>query len=246
MKRLLLSFLLIPILILAQSKAKELSERIDYFKSQPIFVTQFTLGEKSFKKLSDKEIEVVKRETEKMNKNIRTAFTTFWELNDTLIFVADTELKTRKKEFKGAIFFELVKLGESTNEKGKIVPITAFRLSRPDKADYFNNVVPRLALDSSLVNMVTEVRQLKLNVTAGDIMSKKGLGQKIILINKEDKKNKLGESYLNLIHSKFKNSFKEVDNKFVLDAIMSKDPKYVYVKNGSTFNADDGSMSPVY
>jgi bisphosphoglycerate-dependent phosphoglycerate mutase len=246
MRKLLLFYLLIPTIILGQTRDKKVNERINYFKSNPIFVTQLTLDEKVIKKLSDREIEEAKLETEKINKNIRTAFTTFWDINDTMIFVLDKELKTKKKEFKGSIFFEIIKLGEYTNDRGQVIPVTAFWLSRPNKTDYFKNVVPRPGgVDSSLVNIVTELRQLKLNVMTGDIWNKKDLGIKIILINKDDQRNKLGENYIGLIRSKYKDSIMEVDNKFVLEALMRKDSKYIYIKNGATFNVEDGTMIPL-
>jgi hypothetical protein len=172
MKRLFLLLGLIPTIIFGQPRDKEVGERIDYFKSNPIIVTQLTLDEKAIKKLNDNEVQEAKNETEKINTNIRTAFTTFWDINDTIIFVADKELKSKMKEFKGGIFFELIKLGQYTNDKGQVIPVTAFRLTRPNKADYFKNVVPRPGIDSSLVNIVTELRQLKLNVTTGDVMNK--------------------------------------------------------------------------
>jgi bisphosphoglycerate-dependent phosphoglycerate mutase len=246
MKRLFLLLGLIPTITFGQTRDKEVSERIDYLKSNPIIVTQLTLDEKAIKKLNDKEIQEAKSEIEKINKNIRTAFATFWDINDTIIFVADKELKAKMKEFRGGIFFELIKLGEYTNGKGQVIPVTAFRLSRPNKADYFKNVVPRPGIDSSLVNIVTELRQLKLNVTTGDVMNKKDLGRKIILINKDDQRNKFGENYVEVIRSKYKGSIIDVDNKFVLDALMRKDPKYIYLKNGSTFNMEDGTMIPLY
>jgi len=90
MKRLLLLFLLIPTLVLGQRKEKELKERIDYFKSHPIFVTQLTLDQKAIMKLTEKEIEAANLKIEKTNKNIRIAFTKFWDINDTVIFVLDT------------------------------------------------------------------------------------------------------------------------------------------------------------
>jgi hypothetical protein len=76
-------------------------------------------------------------------------------------------------------------------------------------------------------------------------MNKKDLGRKIILINKDDQRNKLGENYAELIRSKYKGSVIEVDNKFVLGALMRKDPNYIYLKNGATFNAEDGTMIPL-
>jgi hypothetical protein len=76
------------------------------------------LDEKALKKISDKEINEARSETERINKNIRTAFTTFWDINDTVVFVLDKDLRTKMKEVKGGIFFELLKLGEHTNDKG--------------------------------------------------------------------------------------------------------------------------------
>jgi len=124
--------------------------------------------------------------------------------------------------------------------------VTGVGLSRPNKDDYFDNVITPPGIDSSLVNIVTEIRQLKLNIITGDIRNKKDLGIKVILINKDDRINKLGESYLDIIRSKYKGSFMEVDNKFILDVLMRRDPKYIYIKNGSTYNAEDGTLIPLY
>jgi hypothetical protein len=244
MKRLLLQFVLIPTIILGQTREKEVQERVVYFKSHAIFVTQLTLDQKALRRSSEEEIEQAKSKIEKFNKNIRTAFDIFWSVNDTVIFVFDNELKSKKKQFKSDIFFELVKIGEQTNDKGQVLPVTAFRLSRPDKADYLKNVLPRLGIDTSLVNIVTELRQLKLNVTTGDIMMKKDFGRKVILINKDDQMSKLGENYVDLIRSKNKTRIMDVDNKFVLEALMRKDPRYIYIKNGSAFNVEDGTLIP--
>ena len=246
MKRLLLLFLVVSTTTQGQVREKEVNERVDYFRSQPIFVTQFTLDEKKLKKRTAREIEEMRLETEKINKNIRTAFTTFWDINDTVYFVLDRELKAKKKEYKGAIFFEVIKLAEYTDDKGRVVLITALSLSRPNKVNYLGNVLPRPGTDSSLVNTITELRQLKLNVTTGDVINKRDLGLKVILINKDDQKTKLGENYVASIRSKYKDNIMEVDNKFVLDALMRKDSNYVYLKNGSTFNMEDGTMTPLY
>jgi len=245
MKTLLLLFGLIPTIILGQTRSKEVEERIKYFKSNPVFVTQLTLDEKKIKKLDDKHIKEVKRETEILNKNIRTAFTTFWDINDTIIFVADKEIQDKMKQFKGAIFFELVNVGEYKNDEGRVVPVIAFRLYRPNNDDYFRNIVPRPGIDSSLVNIITELRQLRLNVITGDVMNKKDLGPKTILINKDDQKGKLGENYTNGIRAKYKENIMEVENAFVLEALMRKDPKYIYIKNASAFNMEDGAMIPL-
>ena len=245
MKTVFLFLGIIPTIIFGQTKGdQEIKERIDYFKSNPIVVTQLTLDKKALKILNGKEVQEARIMIEKMNRNIRTAFTTFWDI--TIIFVADNEIEAKRKEERGAIFFELVKLGQYVNDKGKVVPVTAFSLSRPNKPNYFKNVVPRPGIDSSLVNLVTELRQLKLNVTTGDGMNKRDLGRKIILINKDDERNKLGESYVEVIRSKYSESIIEVDYKFVLEALIRKDPEFIYLKNGSTFNVEDGTMIALY
>src|SRR5688572_24720001 len=246
MRILLLLLILLPSIVFGQTREEEVKERINYFRSNPIFITQFTLNQKSIKGLSAEEIEIAKREIANINKNIRAAFTTFWDINDTIIFVPDIELKAKKKEFKGGIFFELFKISEYTNAKGKIIPVTAFALSRPNKADYFKNVVSRKGIDTSFVNIATEVRQLKLNVTTGEVINKRDLGIKIILINKDDQINDFGESYVNLIRSKYEGNFIEVDNNFIEEIIINRDPKYIYLMNGSTFNAEDGTLIPLY
>ena len=76
-------------------------------------------------------------------------------------------------------------------------------------------------------------------------MNKKDLGPKTILINKDDKKGRLGENYTNGIRAKYKENIMEVDSEFVLDALMRRDPKYIYIKNASAFYCEDGTLIPL-
>lgn len=247
MKKLLVILIsIIPTIIIGQTLNPEVYERTNYFKTQPIFVVQFSLDKRTIKKLSITEKENAFMEIDRINKNLRVAFKKFWNINDTIVFVLDSDLKTVKKENKGAIFFELIQIGETTNDKGKVLPVTAYHLIRSKKPNYLRNVAFIPGPDSSLVNTITNVRQLKMQVTTGEMMNKKYLGPKTILININDGINSFGESYVELIRSKYTGSYIEVNSKFVLDAILRKDPKYIYVKNGSTYNAEDGSMIPLY
>jgi hypothetical protein len=236
----------IPSIIHGQTRQKFVVDRTNYCKSHPIFISQISLDENFAKKyLSEQTIEEVQSQINIINKNIRTAIGTFWDINKNYTFILDKEVKSKKKEFKDALFLDLFNCTVFTNEKNQVSLQFSFSLSCPKKSSYFNSLTPHFNIDSSLVLIITEIRQLKLNVTAGTIWNQKDLDAKQILINKDNSLTPSGEKYLEFIRLKYSEAIKEVDNKFLIDALLRKDPKYLYIQNWSTFNVEDGTMIPL-
>jgi hypothetical protein len=229
-----------------QLSEKKIKKRVEYFKSNPIFVTQLTIDPEVIESLDPEEIEELRHETHLINKNIRTAFMNFWDINKEILFITDTELKAKEKKFKGAIFFDLFNIGNYIDDDGQADPIPAFALIRPNSRDYLNDVVPRHGmLDTSLVDVVTELRLLKLNVITGNVWNTRDLGSKTILIDKDEPRSIYGADFVESIQTKYKDSIVEADYKFLLDVIMRRDPKYIYIRDISIINAEDGAMIPV-
>lgn len=240
MKTLLLLISVIPTLGYSQFKEEEAKDRINYLKSQPIFVTQLELNEKVIKKMTQEEIAISRQELEQRNKNIKVAFESFWDVSDTILFITETELKANKKQFKGAAFFNIYYTNYYSDDHGKLFSHSYIGLTIPKKK--VRDVPSHIIYDSSLVTIISELRILKLLATIGDEWNTRDLGNKLILIDKNELRNDLGERFVNLVRSRYKGSIMEVDQKFILNVLMRRDPKYIYLRREWALNAEDGTM----
>ncbi len=216
-------------------QSKKYSKRINYLKSNPLYVTLFTLNQDSLDVMNSEDKAALSKLNERANKNLKLVFDTFWDLNDTIIYADFHQIKNLKKVHKTAVFIEPLSYGPN---------ITLVKLNSPKKKSMFFDVIPQfLSGDSSTVEIATQIRSLKLQVTEGTFLNNKNLGSKIILTCESlAHGNQAQLDYINSIKSQFPNSFIEVGENVIINTILKKDPLYLYVYSLSTYNVEDGSM----
>ena len=221
---------------------EESIQRLEYFESNPIYVTQLELDEKARKRMDSDELKEAILYQETLNKNIKLCFDTFWNLNDTIIYTKQSNFKKLRKENKKALFFEFKQISEYFDDDGNKIPVTVFDFDRSNKKAFLENVLPIFGGDTSLLNLATGIRKLKTNISTGDYWNQKDLGSKIILIDEEAPVHKPSLDYWTKVQELFPGNLKKTSYQEILKAVFNRDPSIIYVNGGSTFNAEDGTM----
>ncbi len=235
-----LGALLLALPLLCQGQEKEIRKRVEYLRAHPIFVVQNELREKD-ERFSPANLAAANASLANLNRNMRNGFDKFWNLSDTIIYLEFSNFQKKKKEQPSALFFEIVSFGEVESNDGQ-VPVLAFKLTRFNNKYFLNNVAPILLRDSSMVGFATGLRMMMCNITLGTMFNNRDLGNKMVLMDKGEKRNSFAQSYVDLIIKKYKDAIVEVDYPTLLKAILDKDPRFIYLYGGSAFNAEDGTL----
>lgn len=212
------------------SQENTTSDRLEYFKNHWLFIV---MVEFEHKKLNQLELDSIFLIETAINRNLQKCLDTFWDLNDTTIFIQYHELKEYKKKYPAEIFLNF------KTDWGY-----GYHLKIPRQKKMLNNVSPRLMGDTSLLDITQEIRQLRYNVIHGSVNYSGENTYKEILILEEPAFNDYHEKFIEEIKTKHPGSYTIVSMEFLIDAIFRKDPQYIYVNRLSLINIEDGSLIP--
>jgi len=207
----------------------DLNKRLDYFKKHHLFVVKV---EFEHKKKSQKELDSINKCEIITNKNVKKCLERFWDLNDSIFFIDAKTLKEYRKKFPEAIFLNY-----------KTENFYLWNLQIPKNKNLLNDVSPRLFFgDTTLLGITQELRQLRYNILKGNTMYEGDNDVKIVLILNEPALNDCHKKFIDDFKNKYPEGYQIVDEKFLIDAIYSKDERYIYIYCLCIINVEDGSL----
>ena len=158
----------------------------------------------------------------------------FWDLNDTIFFVQKLAIPSLMQQFPDAVFLQIEDITQTMKDLNLVVP--SAKISIDDVKSAFVNT------DTSLLYMIDQLRFLRYNIINGITINTDVLTGKMILIDKEKTHNYRWNNFAVALKKNYKRSVLEVDRTTILQAVVAKDEKYLYVDRGWLINAADGSI----
>jgi len=208
-----------------------LNKRLEYFKKQPLFVEVLSFDAS---KLDTSKVEETRQRVEILNNNLISVMKYFWDLNDTIFFVQKLAIPSLLQQFPDAVFLQVEDITQTMKDLNLVVP--SAKISIDDVKSAFVNT------DTSLLYMIDQLRFLRYNIINGITINTDVLTGKMILIDKEKTHNYRWNNFAVALKKNYKRSVLEVDRTTILQAVVAKDEKYLYVDRGWLINAADGSI----
>lgn len=213
------------------TKFAALENRLHYFKQQHLYVETLAFDASG---LSDSEMVAAKKQNNILNENLKYAFAHFWDLNDSIIYIEKNEVEPAKQKDPAGIFITVEDV--TKNIKDLTINNPSDSVSLLDLSEPFING------DTSLLLMIEEIRFLRYNLLHGDNINTDWILQKVILVDKMRTGNPRWDSFVDDVMKQYKKGVATVDKNIIIQAVLSKDDRYLYVDHGWLINAEDGSM----
>jgi len=218
--------ILILIVSLLFGQNIDLNKRLDYLKKHHLFVVKVEWNDNSISYKKCKKIETA------FNNNIKHCLDTFWDVNDSILYIKKTEIAKYKKRFPNDLFLDY-----------KLNNFYAFVINIPNSNVSFDDISPRpIDSDTTLLEITLQLRQLLCNVKHGEVLYRGASTDKKILILDEPALNNRHQEFIERYKKKYPNNFQIVTRQFIDAAVYSRDPRYVYIYRMSIINCADGSM----
>jgi hypothetical protein len=226
--RICFTSLLLMISIYTSGQNINVSERLDYFKKHKLFVVRV---EFEHKRLSKSKLDDLVQSEKAINRNLRKCIESFWTLNDSVVYIDLNYLKQCSKDFKDDVFLTFY------NEN-----FYSYMLRIPGSKNLLNDISPRMLSDTALLDITQEIRQLQYNVVYGNSTYHGAAVKKQALILDEAPANNFHRQFIEEFKRKHPGSYKIVNRDFLMNAVLNKDPRYVYVYKLCVINIEDGSL----
>lgn len=234
-----LVILLLLATTLPSTSQKLFEDRKQYFKERNLVVIfpSFSLRDSSF----FKDIKA------KLRKNFKIALDTYWNLSDSVIYEAWNEKGSSvdwyngiKKYHKGAIFLEYGTSAIPGENLG------VWGLLFPDRNRFTNGIGPRpLGNDTTLINIIEEFRFLRLAVMHDDLHNRRKLGAKFVVVRKDYAMNKGEVRLITKLKKKYPDTVVELDKPLFLEALLTRDPRFIYLNRSRLINIEDGTIATI-
>lgn len=226
--KIFVTFLLILFSIQSWSQKTDLTKRLEYLKQHRLFVIKL---EFEHKKMNQTQLDSIISFENDINQKIKKSIDAFWDLNDSIFYIRTKDYKVYKKKYPEDVF-----LNCKHDYYYGMFPMI------PKKKDMFIDVSPRLYLgDTSLLSITQEIRQLRYNIIHGSVLYNGADASKTILFLNEPAFNDYHEQFIEEYKIKYPDH-KVVDRLFIINAVYSKDPAYIYIHELCIINVEDGSL----
>jgi hypothetical protein len=245
-KALIIKGLIVSLLLAVSLKAQGqrlFENRIKYFKQRELVVM--------FPMFSPTDSVYFRDIKARVYRNLRIVLNNYWDLSDSIIYEewngsgsADEWYAAAKKKHEKSVFLEFGNYFESSRSlTGHGSKAFGYGLTSP-KADHLVTQIEArpLGTDTTLINFIEEFRFLRLSVMYDDIFNRKKLGSKFVMIRKDHATTRSEGKLIDKLKKKFPNAVVEVESAVLLDALLTKDRRFIYLNKGSLVNVEDGAI----